>query len=182
MNSLSPPTQSDSRRPALTRNVRVAPALLLALITGCGFRPGSAGDIDVQGGRLVAEVKAPLDTVFTSTSQILAQERIALRRYEPENGVAETGFIDIAAYPAFFDRELWDDTERLIKLRFLASSKDSTTVLVCEPYYNPYEVITDEADFTQLRLVPQGHPGFDVAAALTRRIAAHAEKRAVTAP
>ncbi len=160
----------------------LAPVFFLTLAAACGFKPGGSGDIEVQDGRIVALVTAPLDTVFTSTSQVLAQERIALRRYEPDNGVAETGFIDIAAYPAFFDRELWDDTERLVKLRFLASARVTTTVLICEPYYNPYEVITDEADFTQLRLVPQGHPGFDVAAALTRRIVAHAEKRAVTAP
>lgn len=182
-------------RPSERRQVLAAPsrprwsllgatcaAASLALLAACGPKAGEAGpQLEVQDGRIVVAVQAPSDTVFESITLVLVQERIALRRFEPENGLAESGFIDLARYRDF-DRELWDDTERLVKLRFLASSSDSTTTFVCEPLYNPYEVVTDEADFTRLRLVPLGHPGFDIAVALTRRIAAHAEGRAVTRP
>ncbi len=126
-------------------------------------------------------VSASSDTVLASISRVLMQEGIALRRYEPESGLAESAFIDLARYPGF-DPEIWDNTERFIKLRFYASPMDSTTLLVSEPLYNPYEVFTFESDYTRLRPVPPGHPGFDIATAFTRRIAAHAEGRAVTAP
>jgi hypothetical protein len=153
------------------------------LALACGPRAGDNGNsLTVSGSRIFVEVKAPRDTLYTSLSQIMAQERIALRRYDPDGDIAETGFIDLAAYPNFFDQSLWDDTERMIKLRLQTEVQDSAVVLMCEPYYNPYEVITHEIDFTRLRLVPPGHPGFQVAMFLTRRIAAHAEGRAVTAP
>ncbi len=169
---------------SLVRHGLLGLALAAAgLALACGPKAGESGQgLTVSDGRIFVLVEAPKDTLFTSLSQVMAQERIALRRYDPDNDVAETGFIDLAAYPNFFDQTLWDDTERMIKLRLQTEVQDSGTVLMCEPYYNPYEVITHETDFTRLRLVPPGHPGFEVAMALTRRIAAHAEGRAVTAP
>jgi hypothetical protein len=157
--------------------------VLAALALACGPKAGESGNgLTVSDGRIFVLVEAPKDTLFTSLSQVMAQERVALRRYDPDNDIAETGFIDLAAYPNFFDQTLWDDTERMIKLRLQTEVQDSAIVLMCEPYYNPYEVVTHETDFTRLRLVPLGHPGFEIAMALTRRIAAHAEGRAVTAP
>lgn len=153
----------------------------VVLLAACGAR-GTQNELAVQGDGIVVLVEAMLDTVMASTSHVLAQERIALRRYEPETGYAESGFVDLARYPAFFDPELWDATERLVKLRFYAERQDSSTLFRCEPLYNPYEVITDEIDRARLIPVPQGHPGFEIATALTRRIAAHAEGRAVAAP
>lgn len=174
----------DSRRPPLS-NRRIAGFALLALLTvsACGTKADqTANDLQIYDGMIVVVVNAYRDTVMESTSRVLMQERIDLRRYEPESGIAESGFIDLAKYPAFFDSEIWDNTERLVKLRFFAARRDSTTVFQCEPLYNPYEVITDELDSARLRRVPLGHPGFDIAAALTRRIAAHAEGRAVASP
>lgn len=172
----------DFQHIALLREAAIA-APLLTVLAACGPKAGQSGhQLTVRDGKIVVVVEALPDTVLTSISHVLAQERIALRRYEPEDGFAESGFIDLAAYPSFFDRNLWDDTERTIKLRFHASGQDSTTVFVCEPLYNPYEVITHETDYTLLRPVPPGHPGFEIAAALTRRIAAYAEGRAVAAP
>ncbi len=166
------------------RTVRrvAATAAGLALLSACGPKAGNSGpELTVEDGKILTAVTADVETVFASTRHVLVQERIFLRRYEPESGFAETDFIDLASYRDF-DRELWDNTERLVKLRFYASAADSTTVLVCEPLYNPYEVVTDESDSSRLRLVPFGHPGFDIAAALTRRIAAHAQGQAVTRP
>lgn len=158
------------------------PLLALVVFGACGPRGGGSGiELGTRNGKIYVLVHALPDTVMVSTSHVLAQERIALRRYEPESGYAESGFLDIARYSSF-DPEIWDDTERLIKLRFYASVRDSTTLFECEPLYNPYEVVTEEIDNARLRQVPAGHPGFDVAAALTRRIAAHAEGKAVTAP
>ena len=141
----------------------------------------SENEVEVRDGRIILMVGARSDTVLASASHVLMQERIALRRYEPEEGLAESGFIDIGQYRDF-DSEIWDESDRLIKLRFYATVKNSKTFLVCEPLYNPYEIVTHESDYTRLRLVPPGHPGFNVAVALTRRIAAYAEGRAVTAP
>ncbi len=174
----------DSRRPSLG-HPRIAGFALVALVvvSACGTKAGQTGnDLQIHDGIIIVEVNAYRDTVMQSTSRVLMQERIDLRRYEPESGIAESGFIDLAKYPAFFDSKIWDNTERLVKLRFLAARGDSITVLQCEPLYNPYEVITDELDNARLRRVPLGHPGFDIAAALTRRIAAHAEGRAVASP
>lgn len=168
--------RSDSR-------VAACAAITVLVLSACGPKAGnSANDVQVVNGLLVVQVNAYRDTVMESISRVLVQERIDLRRYEPENGIAESGFIDIAKYPAFFDPEIWDNRERLVKLRFFASRSDSTTLFQCEPLYNPHEVITDELDTARLRLVPQGHPGFAIAAALTRRIAAYAEGRAVASP
>ncbi|UCF18527.1 MAG: hypothetical protein JSU87_11320 [Gemmatimonadota bacterium] len=166
----------------LSRGMLALTVTALGFALACGPKGDSGNGLTISDGRIFAEVRAPRDTVFASASRIMAQERIALRRYEPRNNIAETGFIDLAAYPNFFDQTLWDDTERMIKLRLHTDVQDSITVLMCEPYYNPYEVVTHETDFTRLRLVPPGHPGFAVAMALTRRIAAHAEGRAVAAP
>ena len=179
------PTKAPGSRRSSPHDVRVAALALIALLVvgACGPKAGqSVNDVQIVNGLLVIEVNAYRDTVMQSTSRVLMQERIDLRRYEPESGLAESGFIDLAMYPAFFDREIWDDTERLVKLRFYAFRKDSTTVFQCEPLYNPHEVVTDELDNARLRLVPISHPGFAIAAALTRRIAAHAEGRAVASP
>ncbi len=189
--TFSSPRHTGGRHTAQNRNAaaslfgRGLLGLTLAaagLALACGPKSGEGNGVTVSDGRIFAEVKALRDTVFTSASRIMAQEGIALRRYEPQNNIAETGFIDLAAYPNFFDQTLWDDTERMIKLRLYTEVQDSVTILMCEPYYNPYEVVTQEIDFTRLRLVPPGHPGFSVAMALTRRIAAHAEGRAVAWP
>lgn len=168
-----------------TPDGRIATLGLVALLTlnGCGPKTGEIGnDLQIQDGVIVVLVNAYRDTVMESTSRVLVQERIDLRRYEPETGIAESGFIDLARYPAFFDSEIWDARQRLVKLRFFATSRDSTTVFECEPLYNPHEIVTDELDSARLRRVPQGHPGFAIAAAITRRIAAHAERRAVASP
>jgi hypothetical protein len=157
-------------------------ATTLALTAACAPKgDDTLSDLMYDNGRVMVLVRAQLDTVMEATSRVLAQERIALRRYDPETGEAESGFIDIAAYRDY-DPELWDDTERMVKLRFHAAPQDTTTLLVCEPLYNPYEIITHETDYSRLRPVPIGHPGFDVAASLTRRIAAYAEGKAVTRP
>ncbi len=162
---------------------RVFTAVFLVMLTACGPKGGGPlGEVSVREGKIVIVVAALPETVFESASHVLLQERIPLRRYEPDRGLIETGFIDLARYPAFFDREIWDETEQFMKLRFRGSRADSSTVFVCEPLYNPYEVRTGETEFGRLRLVPPGHPGFDIAVALTRRIAAHAEGRAVAAP
>lgn len=157
-------------------------AAALALLAACGPKAAQPGDrLFISGSRIIAMIAAPRDTVFDSASQVFVQERIQLRRFQVEDGLIETDFIDLARYPSF-DPEIWDATERLVKLMFDASGGDSTTVLICEPLYNPYEVFTGETEYARLSPVPPGHPGFDIAAALTRRIAAHAERRVVTAP
>lgn len=183
-------TRSRTQRHSIARSqpghgwARLSLTMSLAVLFGaCSARGGGTqNEVAVQEGGIVVLVGARLDTVMQSASHVLAQERIALRRYEPDAGFAESGFIDLARYPAFFDRELWDATERLVKLRFYAEGQDSSTFFRCEPLYNPFEVVTDEIDRARLIPVPQGHPGFEIATALTRRIAAHAEGRVVASP
>ena len=157
--------------------------LVLAFAGACAQRTGN--DLEVRGGRIFLTVESSLDTVFAAASLVLNQEQIDLRIFQPERGLLETSFIDLARYTRF-DPEIWDATERLVKLRYHAERRDSKegarTLLVCEPLYNPHEVITGETDYTLLRPVPPGHPGFDIASLLTRRIAAHAERRAVASP
>lgn len=161
-------------RPALV------PALALIFV-GCGPKAGEPGQIEVRGGKIVIVIEGSKDSVFAAASHVLVQERIDLRVYLPEQGELETGFIDLAQYPTF-DPEIWDATERMVKLRYSAAVMEGSIVFICEPLYNPSEVFTGETDYSRLRLVPPGHPGFQVAASLTRRIAAMVEGRAVTSP
>ncbi len=161
----------------------VAPlaALLLLPAVACGPKAGEPGQIEVRNGKIVIVIAGSRDSVFAAASRVLVQERIDLRVYLPEQGQLETGFIDLAQYPGF-DPEIWDATERLVKLRYTATDLQESTVFICEPLYNPSEVFTGETDYSRLRLVPPGHPGFQIAASLTRRIAAMVEGRAVTSP
>lgn len=169
------------RRPArYLRGISLA-ALLVA--SACGPKTEEP-DVELQiwDGLITAEVKAGVDTVMQSTSRILVQEGLKLQRYQEEAGIAESSFIDLANYPSFFDKDLWDPRERMVKLRFYASQGDSTTLFQCEPLYSPSQIITDEADAALLQRVPAGHPGFQIAALLTRRIVAQAEGRVVAWP
>ncbi len=155
-----------------------------ALVLGaCGAKnPDDTATIQVRGGKIYANIASSKDSVFEAASRVLVQERINLRVYLPQEGILETGFFDLARFPNRFDREIWDDNQRLIKLRCRAEQREEHTVLVCEPLYNPHEIVTQETDYTLLRPVPPGHPGFDVAVRLTHRIAAQAEGRTVTPP
>ena len=153
----------------------------LLLLGACGPKAGEPGAIDVQDGKIVVVIAGSRESVFEAASHVFVQEGIDLRIYLPESGLMETSFIDLARYP-IFDPEIWDATERLVKLRFRAADAGEKTTFVCEPLYNPYEVFTGETEYGRLRLVPPGHPGFEIAALLTRRIAALTEGRAVSLP
>ena len=133
----------------------------------------------VSGRRSVAPVAAelidaPPHTAFLFARQALVDEGLSLTQSDPEQGVLETAYLDIASFRP--EAAQYPAAERAVRFRILlAADPDGPgTRLLFQAVYDPFNTGLANTRRNE-RPIPEDHPAMDLVRTVIRRIQRLAE-------